>query len=155
MESMKLLQSFALNKSGEIVSVHDVERGKACECCCSECGEVLISRQGDIRGWHFAHESGADCDGAAEGALHKAAKQYLASYGRMVSPRLDIFAEEVLSDGRHGKFTHIKNASMMSFKEIRMEEVSGNVKPDLNARYKGKAIFIEIAVTHFVDQAIL
>jgi hypothetical protein len=34
-----------------------------------------VARQGKQKEWSFAHESGADCAGAVESALHKAAKQ--------------------------------------------------------------------------------
>ena len=49
METVNLLQSFGVNKDGQLVSVEDVARGKACECCCPECGETLVARQGEVR----------------------------------------------------------------------------------------------------------
>jgi hypothetical protein len=54
------------------------ENGLACDCTCTCCGDRLVARQGKInKGWSFAHEGGADCAGAIESALHKAAKQIL------------------------------------------------------------------------------
>jgi len=55
MERTKLHQSFALNNCGDLVSIRDVDNGKACGCHCPGCGEHLIARQGQINTWHFAH----------------------------------------------------------------------------------------------------
>lgn len=40
-----------------IVDVHDVPRGRGCECICPSCHTPLIARQGEKKQWHFAHAS--------------------------------------------------------------------------------------------------
>ena len=154
MEEKTLLQSFAVNKAGKIISVHDVERGKACECCCPVCGEVLIARQGEIRSWHFAHESGFDCEGAAEGALHSAAKQIIVEHKRLLSPRLEVFREHILQDGRHGKYSRSLEPEEIELDDIKLERAIGSIRPDVFAmnRNGNSPIFIEIAVTHYSDE---
>jgi hypothetical protein len=77
METRSLLQCFAVDKNGRVRAVEEVARGLACDCVCPTCGEAVVAKQGEIRGWHFAHVSGAECVGAAESALHQAAKQTL------------------------------------------------------------------------------
>ena len=62
-----------------IVEVHEVPRGAHCGCLCLCCGEPLVSRQGDINAWHFAHHSDAQgCDSSGETYLHLAGKRALA-----------------------------------------------------------------------------
>lgn len=58
---------------------------------------MLIARQGEIRSWHFAHESGAECEGGTETALHLAAKQIVASAPQILIPGFEITGE--VSDG--------------------------------------------------------
>lgn len=42
---------------GELVDVHDVERGIACGCICPSCKAPLNAKKGDVKEWHFAHVS--------------------------------------------------------------------------------------------------
>ncbi len=67
--------TIARHSSGRMIDIDQADNGLACDCICSCCGERLVARQGEHRDWHFAHESGADCRGAIETALHRAAKQ--------------------------------------------------------------------------------
>ncbi|MCK7461038.1 MAG: hypothetical protein MZU84_02695 [Sphingobacterium sp.] len=103
MENMNLLQSFGIDQNGHLVSVDEVARGKACDCCCPACGEVLIARQGEVRTWHFAHASGNDCDGGAESALHKAAKQLIIRDSAILVPALEARESHQLDDNRCGE----------------------------------------------------
>lgn len=153
MEEKKLLQTFAVNKEGELVSVMDVQRGKACDCCCPVCGEVVIAKQGEVRVWHFAHESGSDCEGAAEGALHLAAKQLLLNHGRVLVPSLEASVTQKLPDGRQGHGHLMVPGRMVELLEAQAEVPVGNVRPDVMASAEGRTMFIEVAVTHLVDEA--
>lgn len=67
----------ARHTSGRMIDIRDAKNGLACDCSCSCCGDRLVARQGEERDWSFAHESGADCAGAIESVLHRAAKQVL------------------------------------------------------------------------------
>ncbi|MCU7940387.1 MAG: hypothetical protein KZQ64_16325 [gamma proteobacterium symbiont of Bathyaustriella thionipta] len=52
---------FGLHKDSDtIVDIHDVPKGKACDCICPSCHTSLIAKQGDINEWHFAHLSNKD-----------------------------------------------------------------------------------------------
>ena len=65
-------------KNGKIVSVTDVENGKACACICPECNSPLIARnKGKIRTAHFAHIYESNCVGSIESALHLLSKEIL------------------------------------------------------------------------------
>jgi len=152
METINLLQSFGLTSDGRLVSVEEVRRGKGCECCCPECGEVLIARQGDIRAWHFAHESGGDCQGGAEGALHKAAKQLVVQEKSVLVPALAAHDSYRLGDGRLGEAALVRPAETWVFSEIRDEVAVGAYRVDLAGDCAGHPVFIEIAVTHAVEE---
>lgn len=151
MEIINLLQSFGVTSEGRVVSVEDVRRGKACDCCCPECGEVLIARQGDVRAWHFAHDSGAGCTGAAEGALHRAAKQLLVEAGLVLVPALEAVASHRLDDGRLGEATVVKPAELWTLTQLREEVAVGVCRIDVVGAHDGRPVLIEVAVTHVVD----
>jgi hypothetical protein len=102
MEATSLLQSFAIAKDGRVVSVNEVERGQACGCTCPACRRPLIARQGEVRVWHFAHATGADCEGGAESALHLAAKTAIERAGGITLPGLSVKRTLTLPDGRRG-----------------------------------------------------
>jgi competence protein CoiA len=152
METMNLLQSFGLTSDGRLVSVEEVSRGKACECCCPQCGELLIARQGDVRAWHFAHASGGDCGGAAEGALHRAAKQLIVLEGALLVPALEARASHRLDDGRLGEAALIRPPEIWALTSAREEVVVGVHRIDVAATHDGHPVFVEVAVTHLVDE---
>ena len=153
MEKPKLLQSFAVNNVGRIVSIREVANGKACDCSCPECGEVVIARQGEIRQWHFAHASGADCSGSAEGALHRAAKQLIVEEGRVLLPSLAVRQTVRLDDGRTGQGAVALPEETAVLTEVRLEVQFGAIRADVAAQNRDAPLLIEIAVTHFADYA--
>ena len=153
MESMNLLQSFGVTVDGRVVSVEEVNRGKACDCCCAVCGEILIARQGDVRAWHFAHASGGDCAGAAESTLHLAAKQLIVDEGQILVPALEVSASHRLEDGRVGEASLQRRPENWTLDGARPEVSIGALRIDVAATHDGAPIFIEVAVTHLVDQA--
>jgi competence protein CoiA len=151
MEKPKLLQSFAVNNVGRIASIQDVANGKACNCSCPECGEVVIARQGEVREWHFAHASGADCSGSAEGALHRAAKQLIVEEGRVLLPSLAVRETVHLDDGRRGEGAVALPEETAVLTEPRLEVQFGAIRADVAAQHRDEPLLIEIAVTHFAD----
>lgn len=151
MEAGSLLQSFAIAKDGRIVSVDEVERGQACGCTCPCCKRPLIARQGDVRGWHFAHATGADCDGGAESALHLAAKTVIERAGGIMLPGLSVKRTQTLADGRQGTGEASIPETWTDFAEVRTEVNLGAVIPDVVGTAGTQPYLIEIGVTHFVD----
>ena len=151
MKKHTLLQSFAINNIGELVSVREVARGKACACCCPGCGEVLIARQGEVRAWHFAHESGAECGGAAESALHLAAKHIILREAIVMTPAMEISAHRTLPDGRRGSGMACLPAALHDLHGVQLEASVGAVRPDVYAYTDDGQLIVEIAVTHPVD----
>lgn len=66
--------------------VYEVPKGLDCHCVCPICGEDLIARKGDVRVHHFAHRSGADCQGARAAMLHKLVQEVIAEEKTILLP---------------------------------------------------------------------
>lgn len=66
-------------QTGEIVDPSQVERGRAANVECLECGERLLARKGQKNIWHFAHEDYSNCSASGESILHFVAKHRLAA----------------------------------------------------------------------------
>lgn len=151
MESNSLLQLFAIDKHNLVRSVDEVSRGLACECTCPNCGEKVIARQGDVREWHFAHATVAECDFAAESALHRAAKQVLLQNKGISIPIRKVNETVTLPDGRIGVGEATRPEMWIDFITVDAEMTFNNVRPDITASIGSTYLFIEVAVTHFVD----
>lgn len=152
MENSSLLQLFAMDKEGRMRSVEEVSRGLSCECTCTCCGDRVIARQGEVREWHFAHASGEECAGAAESALHHAAKQVLLDNKGTSLPGRLVSTTAKLDDGRSGKGFASRPELWVDFDGVEAEVKYREVKPDIVATVNGMIIFIEVAVTHFIDE---
>ena len=76
---------FALSPdTDEFVDVHDVPRGRKCNCICPSCKTPLTARQGNINAWHFAHatrgtskKTNNDCEFSFYVSVTQMAKQIL------------------------------------------------------------------------------
>lgn len=54
---------FALEvDTGQLVDVHEVDRGLQCGCICPSCDTPLQARQGEKNAWHFAHATRGTSD---------------------------------------------------------------------------------------------
>jgi len=78
-------------KDGRLVFVSDVPSGSACKCVCPECGEALVARNRDFPGRrrvrHFQHMRASSCPGGYETAVHRMAKDVLATADAVLLPR--------------------------------------------------------------------
>lgn len=140
-------------KAGELIHVDEVPNGLACECHCPACGESLIARQGAKTVHHFAHAGGSECKRGVQTALHLAAKTILVREKRMRLPALSVM--EAVKDGAGKPHTGERGiiAKTVDFEEVREEVHLGAVVPDIVAMVGGRALLVEVAVHHFVDEA--
>lgn len=123
---------------------------------------------------HFAHESGADCAGGYESAVHLAIKEiiqelkaiYLPECNYTLYPGRDgeIIQDYMESDPRkfyrsldqfeesdkYIAFAHIPSRTF-AFEEVHLEVNLGDVRPDIVCSAGDRQLFIEVAFTHFVD----
>lgn len=80
---------YGANASGGLVHIADSESG-AGSLVCPDCGGALIGRKGSIRVHHFSHASGSDCTHAGETALHRVAKEIIASGRELLLPASEV-----------------------------------------------------------------
>ena len=133
-------------KAGQIVSIADVERGLKCGCVCPACGEPLVAKKGNKVIHHFAHHAGTNCEYGYQTALHLAAKDILSKAKRMVIP-----AVEFQFPGSYKKET-ISEEMDLPIDRVELERRFEDVIPDVVVYSGGKYFFVEIFVTHQVDE---
>ena len=131
--------SIAVNEQKQIVNVKQVERGLACMCFCFECAEPVVARKGDKNEHHFAHLNNKEsCTIHPESILHKFAKQVIMEEKYLNLPSLP---DEDNSEDKTWQFSRL------------IEEQSiGCIRPDIVATVDDEMMFIEVAVTSFIDQ---
>ncbi len=148
-----VLQTFALNNEGRIVHVDEVPRGGECGCRCPQCDGPLIARQGEVRGWHFAHRQDAGCEGAVETALHKAAKQLLQDESGLMLPGLLVSESCVAPSGTRHFGAAMIEPCWIDFDQVLLEPTVGQIRPDAIALQAGHSWLLEVCVHHAVDEA--
>lgn len=128
---------FGLSKSdNKLYHISEVARGEACNCVCPSCGQTLIARKGDIREHCFAHKA-TECEHAYETAIHIFVKEVLEKNKKMALP----------------KHQYMNKPLLYEFDRVELEKSYSEVIPDVVA-YKGETpLFIEVYVTHEIDEA--
>ncbi len=130
--------SIAVNEQKQIVNVKQVERGLACMCFCFECDEPVVARKGEKNEHHFAHFNNKEsCTIHPESILHKFAKQVIMEEKYLTLPALP----DEQNDDKTWQFDHLV-----------AEQSIGSIRPDLVATIDDEIMFIEVAVTSFIDQ---
>ncbi|MGD1464385.1 competence protein CoiA family protein [Vibrio harveyi] len=66
---------WGLSKDGQYKHIRSVDNGLKCDCLCPDCQQPLVANQGNVKRWHFAHVSNAECKG--ESIIHRVAKQVI------------------------------------------------------------------------------
>lgn len=133
-------------KDDSIVSISEVESGLRCDCICPACGERLIAKKGKKMMHHFAHYSGINCEYGYESSLHLAAKEILSKAKKMTIPSVYLhFPNSNKQDEL------ICEAKEIEIDKVELEKRHGSIVPDVVVYAGGKAFFIEIYVTHCID----
>lgn len=133
----------ALDQNGRLITIESALRGLACNCICVNCGESVIARKGLIREHHFAHYSNKEsCYIRRESLLHLYAKEVIGDALGLQLPSLP------------GVYPISEDtSSWWDFETITPEAPQPGFQPDLVADLKdGTQLFIEIAVTSFIDE---
>ena len=175
------LLGWAKNKNGETVCVSDVPRGKTCNCFCPYCDAPLIARKGQYRKPHFAHAKGMECKHGYEASVHLLAKEVFQQTKTLCLPRFGLRhenrqgTEKILihnSRRNNNRDCEIhddelidlmkKNAnnetcyageqkSPITFDEVLVEQVRGDVKPDAIAIKDSHELYVEFLFSHAID----
>ncbi len=133
-------------KDGVAVGIENVESGLKCGCICPACGERLVAKKGAKTMHHFAHHAGHTCEYGYESSLHLAAKEILSRAKKIMLPAVYVkfpttYKEAVL----------VSDAKEIEIEKVELEKRFGDVVPDIVVYAGGKQLFIEIYVTHAVD----
>ncbi len=137
-------------RKGKLMHVSQVPRGLSCGCVCPVCSEHLVAKQGQHREHHFAHAIGGLCRYARETALHLAAKEILERRKKIVLPAVKVEFSEHTEYYRETPV--IAPEKLYQFDSIELECREGDIRPDVVVRLKSRKLYIEIRVTHEVDE---
>ncbi|SDO35767.1 competence protein CoiA family protein [Pseudomonas jinjuensis] len=133
----------ALDPNGQLITIENAIRGLACNCTCACCGEPVVARKGLIREHHFSHHSNKEsCFIQRESLLHLYAKQVIRNkLGLQLPPMPGTCSESE------------DQTSWWDFEGVDEEVPQPGFQPDLVAHLRdGSQLFIEIAVTSFIDE---
>ena len=141
-----------------ISEIADDERGLKCGCICPGCGMTLQARIGKIKQPHFSHNN-AKCDlkSAQQSALHILAKDIIEKEKRIKCPDvvfgtsdLDLDNEYFIYGGYDKKI--FKKRGLLNCETVMLEKRVSDIIPDIVVTSGNRTFFIEIAVTHFIDE---
>lgn len=133
-------------KDGATIKIEDVESGLKCGCVCPACGEPLVAKKGKKMMHHFAHHAGHNCEYGYESSLHLAAKEILSHAKRMTLPAVYVSFPE-----SYKMAELVYEAQEIQIERVELERRFGDVIPDVVVYASGKPFFIEIYVTHCID----
>lgn len=131
---------YALNKEGNLVHVDSVPNGNGCGCFCIICNSPLCAKNGgdaNLRVHHFAHLSGAECEGAYESTLHKMAKDVLLNTKCIFLPKQN-------DEGSGGRIVFDRV-------EVECYDEETGLRPDCIGYYGDSRLWIEFKISHPVD----
>lgn len=147
MSKKALLLTYAL-KNNNIVSIDDVESGLNCGCVCPACGEPLVAKKGKIMIHHFAHHAGSTCEYGYESSLHLAAKEILSQ-----SRTITIPAVYLDFPGSYKEKILISASKEIQIDKVELEKHFEDVIPDIVVYSGSRLLFVEIYVTHRIDES--
>ncbi|MBE6085596.1 MAG: hypothetical protein E7203_09160 [Selenomonas ruminantium] len=128
---------------GSIVHVDNVPSGLSCECTCPACGTRMIARHGKIKTHHFAHYHAKTCATGYQTAVHMRAKELLSEKKELyLPPHQFVYGAKVF---------HVQSTKVQ-IKKVELEKRLDKIIPDVVVTTsKGQIIFVEIFVTHKID----
>ncbi len=132
-------------KNDKLVNIEDVESGLKCGCICPSCSKPLIARKGNKKIHHFAHRSSDNCAYGYQTSLHLLAKEIIATSKKFVIPEVSIHFHSY----KEGEI--ISNAKEIKIDKVELEKTFDSIIPDIVIYSGGKKLFVEIFVTHQID----
>ena len=137
---------YGISDENKLVHISEVASGKKCNCKCPACNTPLIAKKGNIKIPHFAHESTETCEYGFETSLHMAAKEVLAKAKSMYLPEVTYEFK-----GLHRKKEICKGIEFC-IDRVELESKTGSIVPDIILYSGDEKIFVEIFVTHKIDE---
>ena len=149
----------------KLVSIEDIPKekyGLSCGCVCPGCGGALVARlKGENRCKHFGHRSGSVCDiaYAQQTALHMIAKEIIEEEKLFTFPNYSVSLADIPGYERFyprydlPESMEYRKAYTAKCTSVILEKKVSDFVPDIAVDIQGRTCLIEIAVTHFVDEA--
>ena len=138
----KELMAYAI-QNGKVVHIDTVEKGLSCNCFCPSCNARMVARKGKYRVHHFAHYNAKPCETGFQTAVHLKAKDILAEMSSITLPSHKFIWS--------GKEWHIPPMTV-GIADVVLEQKVDTIVPDvIITTNKGQRIFVEVYVTHKVD----
>lgn len=141
---MKTLNIVYGLRNNTLFHVSEVEKGKKCNCICPSCKNPLIAKKGEKQAHHFAHTS-ENCEYGYETSLHLAAKEILSKAKEFCIPAV------VIEFKTNRANLVLSPSKMIEIDNVMLEKRIDNIVPDVLLYSGGKPLFIEIFVTHMID----
>lgn len=133
-------------KNDSIVHIEEVDRGLKCGCKCPACNEPLIAKKGPKKLHHFAHRPKTNCIHGYETSLHLAAKDIISKAKKLCIPAIYVqFPNSYKNDEL------ICEAKEIAIEKVELEEFLDDIVPDIVVYSNGEKFFVEIFVTHCID----
>jgi hypothetical protein len=165
---MAIKYQFAYDEKENIVNITDAAKGVSYRCI--SCNDALITKQGKIKQWHFAHKHEQD-NCSVESYLHKLAKQRLYDiYNDCLTTNKPFYIETKYHEKlepcqARDKFNACKKCNYRRmkvdkvdltkwFKNIEIERMVETFRADLclYTANDSEKIFIEIHVAHKISE---
>jgi hypothetical protein len=165
---MAIKYQFAYNDAGNIVNISDAVKGISYRCI--SCNDMLITKRGKIRQWHFCHKHEQD-NCSVESYLHKLAKQrFFDIYNDCLVNNKPFFIEiktykksepcqangkfNACEECNYGRTKTDKFDLTKWFKNIEIEKTVGEFRADLclSTIDDPDKIFIEVHVAHKISK---
>ena len=132
-------------KDNQPVFIDDVENGKKCGCVCPACDKPLIAYNNGKKNAHsFHHLPSSICQYGYETSLHWAAKEILSEAKTMTLPPVYM---QLSADSD----VLLRHAQEISIDRVELERKFASVIPDVVVYVGEQKFFIEIFVTHAID----
>lgn len=133
-------------KNEKAIHISKVERGLKCNCNCPACGEPLVAKKGSVKMHHFAHYTKTNCEYGYESSLHIAAKEIISQAKKLVIPSVYL---EFPNSNKEKQL--ISPSKEIIVDDVKLEQKYDNIIPDIVVISNEKTFFVEIFVTHKID----
>ena len=143
-----IMHAFGLRED-DLLHISQVDRGLKCNCRCPGCKAEFVAKKGEDTAHHFAHRAKSDCTYKPETALHDYAKRLIAQQLAFTTPALHVIVKD---DNYRLWFEESLPGKDHTVLSGDLERGYMEVVPDVQLVTDGGLLFVEVAVTHFVDR---
>lgn len=150
--------------NGVLITANNAERGLKCNCVCPACGEKLQAHKGKKKRAYFSHYNGSDCGYGLETATHMLAKEVIRKEMKVILPEhnahprwdeLEYIRKQYKDIGffkpEQVKKVIVEPWTIVKVDTVTLEKKMGSIVPDIIVEVNTRVLYIEIKVTHGID----